>query len=496
MPSPANPITPEIENNFDRFTRRMVKRKTKGSITHTAIKRRKARQDNPKSSKGDTLIDILSLNDDCLQEIFMYLGTSDLLNTIRTNSRFKFSCEQVFKRKYCGNKFVTLSNHNILSKMGLSMKNLKFSVNISNHFGHLISKLHIRFKLNKIDSLLDAIVANCNDNLLELELEHMGACVIRKSPLYVNGLKKMQQFLRNLSKQFKNLRRLKIHYRNIRNDCPYSKAVIHSIPSLTSFEVEEEVAEKCFTEKSLAKFFRLNRQIESLSFRVDEYNLDDSERSWIITERFIRCLDESLPMLERLAISRVSIRYLPNVGFGLTQPEKYPIGFKNLKELKFYSFLELHNADVGFMSFLSDAVEVLKLSSFDFDVTRFNRSIVQFKNLKILHLEYPMDEADQFLNSDQLARTVWTKYGIEQVILNNRNLTEINLTLHPSDYGTDALENIFKGVAEYTDKDGLRWVVRRLLFGYSFQKVFNNDKKGIHRPVEVQQWSNEFIVNF
>ncbi|XP_037030317.1 uncharacterized protein LOC119070108 [Bradysia coprophila] len=449
----------------------MVKRKIKTAMTHMAVKRRKVRPSgDPKSSEDHTLTSVLSLNDDCLQEIFMYLDSSDLLNTIKTNSRFKYACEQVFKRKYCGTQLVILSNLDKWSKMNLSMKSLKFSVNISNHFGHLISKLRIRFKLNKIDGLLDAIAANCDENLLELELEHVGAYVIKKSLLYVSGLQKMQSFLSNLSNQFPNLHRLKIHYRNVRNACPYSKAIIQSIPSVNSFEVTEEVAGKFFTEKALKKFVRLNRQIESLSIRVDEYELIDSERSWNISIGFIRCLDESLPMLKRLEINRVSIRYLPNVGFGLIKPDKYPIGFKNLKELKFYSFLEYHNADVGFMSFLSDSIEVLKLSTFDSNATRFNQSIAQFKNLKVLRLEYPMDDAATFLTSEQLARTVWTKYGVEQLILNNRNLTKICLLLHPSDYGSEALNNIFGGVTEYTDDDGVQWDVRRLLFGYSFQK--------------------------
>jgi len=277
------------------------KRKTKTVKRLTALKRPKVRvvrkvcKDDSKSNVENTSTGILILNDDCFQEIFSYLGGNDILNVIEANTRFKWPCEQVFKRKYC--RFVIPVSNTIVFESRTSAHALKHSINTLKHFGHLITKLSIRFKLAKIGDLLDAVAAMCGENLLEFELDHVGIRVLKPS-LYANGVEKMTSFLSNLSTQFKKLYRLKLAYQNVSQICPYSDALIRTIPSLTSFETSEPFGERIFTEEKLKEFVRLNRQLERLSFIVKENDLYDTVNSWYISDSFIRCLDESLPMLK------------------------------------------------------------------------------------------------------------------------------------------------------------------------------------------------------
>jgi len=145
--------------------------------------------------------------------------------------------------------------------------------------------------------------------------------------------------------------------------------------------------------------------------------------------------------------------------------------FKNLKELKFHSFFDARMPDMGFMSFLSESVEVLKLSYFAWHIIPFTKNIKQFKNLRVLELEFPMQLVSGILPPNQLVATVWSQIGIEQLIFHNKNLTKIVLTLHVSEFGADTLDVINNGLTEYVADDGSRWKVQKEFFGYSFCKV-------------------------
>jgi hypothetical protein len=440
-----------------------AKRNSKKSKDAVAVvKRRKIVDNDLETSEEDTVNGILILNDDCFCKIFMHLDKVDLLSVIRSHKRFQFACEYVYKRKYC--KFAEqLSNLNYYPN-SINLRQMKYSIQMLEHFGHLITNLCVRFKFGRIKTLLDAVAANCK-NLLELELQHEGSRVRKKWSSFASSINRMKSFLNDLNTQFPKLCHLKLGYSIESKTCPYSDAVIRSIPTLTSFECKEKIAGHLLSEEKLKQFVRLNPQLECLAFTVDQWELYDTDDPWDISSSFISCLDESLPMLKCLEINRVSTRDLPT-------PAAFPIRFKNLKELKFHSFLErVADPDVGFMSFSSDSVEVLKLSIFHSNIHRFLKDITQFKNLKVLHLEYPIDLISDNLDANGMERAVWGRYGEEQLILHNPNLIEIILSPHPGDDTTNTLNIIYGDVTHY-DLHGSTWIVSDELFeGYSFRKV-------------------------
>lgn len=439
----------------------LAKRRT-SAIVSTVAKRIKV---HPKLSEEATSTGILNLADDCLAEVFTYLDESDLLNVIQANSRFKFATERVFKRKYCRNQVVVSNYHGTR----LIVYKLKHSISVLEHFGHLISKLCIRFKLEKIESLLEAVVANCGENLCELEFYHLGIRRTKPSITFDYGLQRMRIFLNKLNTRFTNLQHLKFNYCNTSSICPYSDSIIQSIPTLSTFAVVETIYKQFLSEKNLKIFVALNGQLESLSLLVEVKGLDRTEGSWRINERFIRYLDRSLPMLKCLEINRVSTLEIP-------ESVNYPVRFNNLTNLTFGSFLEFQSADCGFLSFLSEAVEVLKLSTFEYNIVDFLKSVTQFKKLKVLALEYPMKLMSRILDRDEVGSTVWSPNGIRQLILSNNQLTKIVIRLHPSEideewiYDAGYLELKYRDVVD-NKLNGSQWNVDGDSNCFSFHKV-------------------------
>lgn len=173
---------------------------TKGKKIHS--------KDIESSGNAASSMCILDLNDDCLEEIFSYLTKVDLINVIKSNTRFKGSSVQSFKRKFCQDPIIVSSFH----VAGASVQTFKHSMAILKHFGAVISKLCIKFKLESVENLLESVTANCTESLFELELQHLGAFAIKPSAAYVSGAERMKSLLSTLNTQFTKLRHLKIVY--------------------------------------------------------------------------------------------------------------------------------------------------------------------------------------------------------------------------------------------------------------------------------------------
>lgn len=190
---------------------------------------------------------ILILNNDCLEEVFSNFSQNDLLNVYEANRRLRFACERTFARKF---RKVPVLVTNLHSNR-LSIHQLKNSIKMLQAFGHLVIKLRVNFKLEKVEGLLEAI-----GNINELEFCHLDVRVTEPfSNLYTNGLQQMISFLCKLNERFPNLASLKFDYRNLSKYCPYFDSIVRPIPSLRSFSVVGPLV--CRTVRT---FVDLNRQ--------------------------------------------------------------------------------------------------------------------------------------------------------------------------------------------------------------------------------------------
>lgn len=374
----------------------------------------------------------------------MYLNRCDLVNVIAANPRFEIPAKRVFARKFLQISTIVSNLHP--SRLNEDLLTLQ-------HFGHLITKLCVKFKLENIERLLEAIIEYCGENIIELEFCHFGVVVEESSILYVryNGLERIGPFLGRLHTEFPNLRRLKFEYPNTAKDFP--DHIVQSIPSLTSVAINGQ-----FLGKNLIRFIELNGQLESLSLKHENEVLDKTLNSTThITEASIGFLDASLPQLKYLEIDRVSIMCIP------PKLETSPSRFENLKKLTFGSFATTNDLQSGYLTFLGHGIEELELYMFHRIITGFVEDITQFKKLKqlTLHLKPDLDDLYLFFRH----RLVWSARGIQELILRNNELKKIIIRRHTPekgnryDYGYEHLECKYHDVIN-GKLNGAQWYVR------------------------------------
>lgn len=372
---------------------------------------------------------ILILNNDCLEEVFSNLSQNDLLNVYAANLRLRFACERTFARKF-GKVPVLVTN---LHSNRLNIHQLKNSIKMLEAFGHLVTKLRVNIKLEKVEGLLEAIGNNCGDNINELEFCHLGVRVKEPYPnLYTTGLQQMISFLRRLNERFPNLTSLKFDYRNLSKYCPYFDSIVRPIPSLRSFSVVGPLV----CSATVQTFVDLNRQLESFTMIGEPYAFSETVRSLYITEDFIDYLDESLPQLKSLEINGVSIKEMPPLSL-----EHHPNRFANLKKLAFGCFSTTFSPERGFMSCLGEGIEELELFTFNYGLNNFSKSISRFKTLKrlVLHLTKMMHlKMEWLLMFQPQVVSIWSLHGMRELMLQHGQLTEIVIHRYGKDENYDS----------------------------------------------------------
>lgn len=285
----------------------------------------------------------------------MYLNLQEILNVGASNSRFEISTERAFVRKHL-NTSVTVSN--------VDTALLESSLNILQTFGHCITKLCIKFKLENIGRLLEAIVAYSGNTTIELKFCHeeeqwyMG--------LHRTGLRRIKRQLRELKIKFPNLLRLKFEYNDFVG-CPYSDDIIQAIPTLLHFSATGRL----LSHDDVNRFIALNAQLESLILWVP---------NGFVTQSFINNLDASLPSLKSLKMNRVTIE-------GTLDPIR-PFRFNNLTKLT-YGMVSAPFPVNGLSSLFGEGIEDLKLYCYDYVITNLVESISYFRKLKRLILYSP-----------------------------------------------------------------------------------------------------------
>lgn len=267
---------------------------------------------------------ILDLNEDCLAEVFLHLSQHDLANVrlVSNHELFKYASERAFTRNFAKSQTIVSMFPDYHSNASSVIEN---SLRLLQAFGHLITKLLLKFKLENIAKLLKSIDENCGANIIELELCHLGVSVIEdQKHLYGSGLDEIKKFLDGgLHKRFPKLHHLKFEYRNTSKNCPYLKSLVHPIPSLKSFSV----AGRLFALDDIREFIGLNVQLESLAlFGRPDPNVMSCDITLNITEEFINYVDAALPQLKNVQICHINNKHS---SYGRSPTN----GFQNLMRL-------------------------------------------------------------------------------------------------------------------------------------------------------------------
>lgn len=368
------------------------------SCTREEQKRLKIDLDDGKENEESSTT-ILDLNDDCLEEIFSYISQNDFLHIHQASSRFKFPSERAFARK-CKKVPAIVSNQ--------QTSLLADSIQFLEVFGNRVTKLRIKFKLEKCVGLLQAIQNHCdNEKINELELCHHEVRVKKPAYKYRTDRMEIMSFLRGLNAQFPNLVSLKVDYHNEYYHRPYFDSIIQRIPSLRSLSIYGWM----LPTDLMRAFIALNNQLESFEY---------SSR---LTFQLIDYLNESLPQLKNLKIADICY---------VSPRNDIPTRFKNLKKLEYGKEPGPYHGNgipFGYMCCVGEGVEEMELFSFDWQLSNFAKGITSFKNLKrlVLHVsnvERVMKSSFFFYLHPQEIY-VWSLHGIRQLFLILNQLTEI-----------------------------------------------------------------------
>lgn len=391
-----------LSENMNSLTKSTLCDETDETDDQHMVKRLKVDFDDQKRIELKSDMTILNVIDDCLVDIFMHLSLSDLLNVRATNSRFQIPTERAFVRKHRNNS-VIVSNVDTDCTNCVDGHMLKYSINILQQFGHCITKLCIKFKLENIGRLLEAVVAYSGDSIIKLKYCHlmeewyMG--------LHRTGLRRIKRQLLGLKTKFPNLLHLKFEYNDLVG-CPYSDEIIQAIPTITSFNATGVI----FSHEDVSRFIGLNCQLENLQLWVP---------NGFITQSFINNLDASLPKLKSLKMNRLTIE-------GNLDPID-PNRFICLRKLT-YGTVSTHISVNGLPSLFGEEIQELELYCSQYIISNFVESVSRFRKLTQLILYWPPNVHPPSLLTFDMS--VVSPIAIQDLILRNNQLTKIEVAWH------------------------------------------------------------------
>lgn len=206
-------------------------------------------------------LNIIDLNDDCLEEIFMYLNMKQLFDLVTIHSNFISVCSRIFHRKY-RNHEINISSHN--------MDSFKRFPRVLKSLSNVITSLRVtfdRFDVLSNELLHRSIMENCAETLCELTLNGIQPALVMRTTF--PNLKKMSFNQGRLTvshtelrKCFPNIRRLQLFFCQTEDPGFFEQ----TIPTLEEFTVAHHNS----TFAQLSRFLELNPQLKS--FIV--YNFD------------------------------------------------------------------------------------------------------------------------------------------------------------------------------------------------------------------------------
>lgn len=214
-------------------------------------------------------LNIIDLNDDCLEKIFINLNLKQLFEVTTVHARFLIACRRVVSRKY-KNTEIRISVHQTTHPDYEKVLYL---------LGDVISRIRItydRFDLNGHDvknfnnGIHDAIIYNCSDTLTEVTFNHILPTMEINKPF--QSLKKLNfnqgcvgSTMSEFNKWFPKLIDLQFFFcKTINTQC-----IEQTFPNLEHFTV----AHQNFTFENLCTFLDHNKQLKSFAVYNYDYEL-------------------------------------------------------------------------------------------------------------------------------------------------------------------------------------------------------------------------------
>lgn len=288
-----------------------------GALKPTKRSRANSNNNSPNSKKSKVVaLQLVDINNDCLEEIFMYLDLMGLVNIAECDERFTSAAQSVYLRRYCKMK-AYLYFETIHHEPGKG--EIRIHTNIAEalfrQFGHLISNLTVQW-CNHYEGSIEKTLLSCRfDSLTVLRLIWLRSIdfqTLNKPFEKVEDLTIIQSFLSHelsrLNIWFPNLIRLKLYQVKFLQ----SETLKLKFPLLKHLEISNTLP--TMSENLIIAILRINPQLESLTLR---HNLD---------VKFLQSIAKCLPFVVKLEL------WEPMDGFKIFREQT--ISFENVKEFK------------------------------------------------------------------------------------------------------------------------------------------------------------------
>lgn len=278
------------------------------------------------AKKSKVQIDMIAINDDCLEKLFLYLNLKDLVNISVSDTRFLNSAGYVFRQLHA-DKLI------IFDPCTSNRKTFNDFLNILDGFGNSIRRLQVTFYheqryRNRNQEILNRIVDKCSKSVVELNLSNIP-----------NDM--------NISKPFSNLQQFTLNDSYFNDSMAHFIRISQNISSLEFYGVEN-VFNSSFIEQKVPlmkhfgnynqiimdsevenlqnfrRFLNVNEQLTSLG--IGQKELEMMFRYEEIRKQFFKTIHRKLPYPEQ---ENLIINLLPfeSIYFGHLKQLSLSLGY-------------------------------------------------------------------------------------------------------------------------------------------------------------------------
>lgn len=356
----------------------------RNSIMDLAIQKRRYIADNDTevndnkikcAKKSKVKIDLIAINDDCLEKLFLYLHLKDLANISVSDTRFSNCAGYVFRTLYANTLIV-------FDPCTSNRKNFNDFLNILDGLGNSIRRLQVTFYheqryRNRNQEILKRIMEKCSKSVVELNLSNIP-----------NDM--------NISKPFSNLQKFTL------NDSYFNGSMAHFIrisPNITSLEFYgiENVFNSSFIEqkvplmkhfgnynqvitdsevenlKNFRRFLNVNEQLTSLG--IGQKELEIMFQYEEIRRQFFKTIHRKFPYPEE---ENLILNLLPfeSIYFGQLKQLSLSLGYST----DFLLCMRQRQMSISQMP-----LEQLELFVGHFNIESIDL-VILFRQLRMLHL--------------------------------------------------------------------------------------------------------------
>lgn len=291
-------------------------------------------------------LQLVDMNNDCLEVIFEHFHVNDLVNVAECDERFYSAAESVFSRRYRNVEMhLNFGEHDCLCPLNRLEIKKGIAVSLFRRFGHFVTDLLINFSAQHEIDIENSLFEHCSDTLTKLQLIW---CCGNNFETLIEPFGKIEELritrsllgpkISQLNHYFPNLVSLKLCHIELSQP----KLLEVHFSQLKQLEIQNR--DQTLPPSTIVKMIRANAQIESLNL---DCNLDIN---------LLQTIGICLQQLEEL------ILYAPSDRFYCFGDEK--VHFKMVKKFTLSSSF-IHGEFLVNMPFVFEKLHELMLTGFN-----------------------------------------------------------------------------------------------------------------------------------